>query len=749
MVHPTITARKERKHSSMNTNTTLSKGSRIQLNQSLAARAGILLLLLTLPAAVQAQFNYTNNSDGTATITGYTGPGGDVSIPSTINGLSVTSIGYPAFYNGASPGPGILTSITIPDSVTSIGDYAFAWNLTLSRATLGDGLRTIGAGAFSYCGLITITIPSGVTSIGDRAFTYCGNLTGVYFQGNAPSLGGSFVFQGDNNIVYYAPGTTGWGWTFGGPPTALLNPPVPFFYTTNGGTITITGFSSPVRAVTIPDTINGLPVTSIGDDAFFQCTNLTSVTIGNGVTNIGNYAFYGCTSLTNITIPNSVTSIGNYTFPGCGSLTNITIPDSVTSIGDGTFEWCSSLTNITIPNSVTNIGGGAFMDCTSLTSVTIGTNVASIGDRAFGACSSLTSVMIPSSVTDIRRQVFVGCTSLPAITVDVLNPVYSSVAGVLFNKSQTTLNEYPAGKPGTSYTIPNSVVSIGDWAFHYCTSLTNLTIPNSVTSIGNYAFEDCASLTGVHFEGNAPSLGGSDVFYDNNKPTVYYLPGTTGWGATFGGCPIALWVQEPTIQSSPLTQTAETGSAVGLWVDASSPLPLFYLWYLNATNLISWSTNCELQLTNISFSQSGAYTAVISNVLGAVASPPALLNVIAAVERRPVWGVKVTGESSSSLNVDYADSLGPTPNWTTLNSVSLTSRSQYCFDLTLPLPPQRFYRVWQTGTPVVVPSLDLHLVPAITLTGNIGDSVRLDYINQFGPTDAWVTLDTVTLTNTS
>ena len=173
------------------------------------------------------------------------------------------------------------------------------------------------------------------------------------------------------------------------------------------------------------------------------------------------------------------------------------------------------------------------------------------------------------------------------------------------------------------------------------------------------------------------------------------------------------------------------------------------MWYLNTTNLISCSTDRELELTNVQFAQSGAYSVVVSNALGAVTSSPATLNVIAAVQRRPVPGVKVMGEAGSLLNVDYASSLSPAPNWTSLGSVSLTSTSQYCFDFTLPLPPQRFYRAWQTGTPGVIPSLDLHPVPAITLTGNIGGSVRLDYINQFGPIDAWVTLDTVTLTNTS
>jgi hypothetical protein len=157
-----------------------------------------------------------------------------------------------------------------------------------------------------------------------------------------------------------------------------------------------------------------------------------------------------------------------------------------------------------------------------------------------------------------------------------------------------------------------------------------------------------------------------------------------------------------------------------------------------------------LELTDVQFSQSGAYTVVVTNVLGAATSSPAMLQVIAAVERRPVPGVKLTGETASLLNVDYANALRPAPHWTTLGSVSLTSTSQYYFDLTLPLPPERFYRAWQTGTPSVLPSLSLPgMVPAITLTGNIGASVRLDYINQFGPTDAWATLDTVALTNTS
>ena len=109
--------------------------------------------------------------------------------------------------------------------------------------------------------------------------------------------------------------------------------------------------------------------------------------------------------------------------------------------------------------------------------------------------------------------------------------------------------------------------------------------------------------------------------------------------------------------------------------------------------------------------------------------------------------IHLAGETASLLNVDYANSLSPVPIWTTLDSLTLANTSQFFFDLS-PLPPQRFYRAWQTGTPAVAPSLDLKMVPAITATGSVGDSLRLDYINAIGPIDAWVTLGTMTLTNT-
>ena len=156
-----------------------------------------------------------------------------------------------------------------------------------------------------------------------------------------------------------------------------------------------------------------------------------------------------------------------------------------------------------------------------------------------------------------------------------------------------------------------------------------------------------------------------------------------------------------------------------------------------------------MALTNLQLAQAGTYPAVISNALGAVTSAPAMLNVIVPVERRPVPGINLFGDAGSLLNLDWVDSLSQSPLWTSLDSVSLTSTSQYYFDLTAPLPPQRFYRAWQTTIPTNPPSLGLSMVPALALTGSPGDKVRVDGINQVGPTDAWFTLDTVTLTNMS
>ena len=234
-------------------------------------------------------------------------------------------------------------------------------------------------------------------------------------------------------------------------------------------------------------------------------SDITSVVIEPGVTSIGSQAFYECSNLTSITIPSGLTSIGEQAFGNCTGLTSITIPSGFISIGDYAFWNCTGLTSITIQNGVTSIGTGAFWNCTGLTSITI-----------------------PSSVTSIGVNVFYNCTGLTDITVDSNNSSFCSESGVLFNKDKTTLIYYPLGKNDSSYTIPDGVTVIEQYAFYCNSKLTSVTIPSGVTSIGEMAFRECSGLTSVIVPSSVTSIEYNAFWCCFNL--IIYIPG----GITIG-----------------------------------------------------------------------------------------------------------------------------------------------------------------------------------------------------------------------
>ena len=361
-------------------------------------------------------YNYFSN--GRATVAYATSDlSGNVHIPSQIKisetYYQVTSIEDRAFYDFDSTIN--LTSVSIPNSVTSIGMSAFANCHFLESVTIPNSVTSIGSWAFSDChSLTTVTIPHSITEISSEMFYGCYNLMSVTIPNSV------------TNIDWYA---------FDGC-SSLTSVTIPDSVTSIGE-YAFHDCSS-LTSLTIPDSVTNIA------GAFDGCSSLTSVTIPNSMTSIGGHAFNGCSSLMDLAIPDSVTSIGAVAFRGCKGLTNITIPDSVTSIGEGAFQYCSGLASVTIPDSVTSIGDMAFFGCTGLNTITIPDSLANIPDRMLCRCSGLTSVMIPNSVTNIDRLAFSNCSNLQSV---VIGSGVLTIGNHVFEECGKLVELYFKGKP--------------------------------------------------------------------------------------------------------------------------------------------------------------------------------------------------------------------------------------------------------------------------------------------------------------
>ncbi len=454
---------------------------------------------------------------------------------------SLTLIGSSAF-SGCSG----LTSVTINSNAVASKIYSKSSTLAnifgtqVENYVLGDDVQSIGAYACYGCSELTsVTIGNSLTEIGSYAFYGCSGLTSVTINSNA------VVSKGYDNFSTLARifGSQVKNYIFGDAVQSI-------------GEYACYGCSD-LASVTIGSSVN-----LIGESAFYGCSGLTAVTIGDSVTEIGYSAFYGCSGLTSVTINSNalvskgyynfstlagifgsqvknyifvdaVQSIGEYACYGCSELTSVTIGNSVTEIGSYAFSGCSGLTSIVvesgnpkynshnncnaiietesntlvlgckstiIPNSVTGIGKAAFYGCGGLTSVIIPEGVISIGDRAFSDCSGLRSVSIPHSITEIGIEAFRGCSGLTSITVAEGNTIYDSrnrCNAIIKTASNTLIT-------GCMNTIiPESVTSIGSYAFEGCSRLRTVTIHESVTSIYMSAFSGCIGLTSVTINNNA------------------------------------------------------------------------------------------------------------------------------------------------------------------------------------------------------------------------------------------------------
>ena len=263
----------------------------------------------------------------------------------------------------------------------------------------------------------------------------------------------------------------------------------------------------------------------IGSEAFID-TNIYSAILTDTVV-LGTRAFKG-SLVEEIYIGEKLEYIPAEAFTYC-PIRNLDIPDNIKRIDRSAFSGCTFLENINLGNGVTEIGDYVFESCRSLTSVTIPDSVTTIGDDAFRECTGLTNVTIPDSVEFLGSGVFSRCTSLTSITVDKNNENYSSRDGVLFNKDQTTLIQYPAGNQRDTYIIPDSVKSIGEYAFSGCTGLTSITIPDSVTSIGIDAFDGCTGLTSITIPDSVTNIGGAAFYGCKGLTDVYYSGTEAEW----------------------------------------------------------------------------------------------------------------------------------------------------------------------------------------------------------------------------
>ena len=436
---------------------------------------------------VVGDIEYYKIDSKTAGVYRYNGNGGNVTVPKTANGLTVTVIGNEAFFRTMHFQE--IKEVTLPDTITEICEYAF-FNTSLTKINLPKSLTKIGENAFRFTHLKTVTLPGKLTGISSDAFSGCEDLEEITIPSNIKTIG-PYAFEGCTalkKLVIKEGVTRIMAYAFNNCPkiTELTLP----------GTLGVIGeeafFNLGIKSIKIPNN-----VVQIGDGAFSSCKYLSSVTLNSTLQYLGKSAFRDCKSLTGISLPDSLTELDNNTFNNCGSLRSVKLPAKLRSVGEYAFANCDDLESISLPSTVTKFGDHAFFSCEKLRTVNIPNGVTELPRSLFSCCRELEKVTIPSSVKKIGESAFETCYKLRTLT---LPSGLTEIAAETFS-----------GSGLIKIVLPSGVKTIGESAFAYCSSLTEISIPNTVTSIGANAFYQASDLQTITIPDSVTSIGENAV----------------------------------------------------------------------------------------------------------------------------------------------------------------------------------------------------------------------------------------------
>ncbi len=493
-------------------------------------------------------YTYTILTDDTVKITKYKGTDESIVIPSEIDGKKVTVIGSSAFYGFKS-----LKNIEIPDGITSIENYAFCQCWSITSLSVPESVTSIGTGAFRFCGDLkeiklpsnltvlsdslfgadanleyitfgdaektdTVIIPETVQKMGNYVFMNCEKIKNIKLPSNLKSIGKT-CFQGCISLtgLFIPQSVESIGGGIFGDCDALQSVEIE---DENNNFIFKDGILYDVKNGILVSAVNSLiPEKVIVDEctktidysAFADCNNLYEIEIPQGVVNIGEKAFARLDHLKNIDIPDSVTNITTLAFYRCNGLVSVQVPGSVTAIKNGTFRECNNLKKVILNEGVAKIEGSAFVFCSSLEQIKLPQSLMSIGSGAFDNCTSLISVELPDNAI-ISSDTFRGCKNLSKIVLSDTNNNYIVKNDILYNKNMTRILCYPAGIKDTEFSVPDTVKTIGDFAFYGAKVLESINIPDSVTNIGTDAFGECSGLKEVVIPDSVTTMGEA-VFY--------------------------------------------------------------------------------------------------------------------------------------------------------------------------------------------------------------------------------------------